>query len=1133
MALFRRFFYRKPPDGLLEISERVYVFDCCFSTDAIDEDEYRTYMKGIVSQLQDHQPDAAFMVFNFQEGERRSQLSEVLSQYDMMVMDYPRQYEACPLLPLEMIHHFLRLCDSRLSYKSQQYILLMHCERGGWPLLAFMVAGLLLYMKQYIGEQRTLEMVYKQAPRELLHLFSALNPKPSQLRYLEYITRRKFGLDWPPSDTPLALDCIILRILPLYDGGRGCRPVVRVYGQDSSSKTSSRSSKLLYSSSKVKKHIRLYRQEECELVKIDVHCRVQGDVVLECTHMEDDLVREEMIFRVMFHTTFVRSNILMLNRDEADVLWDAKDQISRDFRAEVLFSDADSVSSIITTNAVSEYCVTNSASPEEFFEAEEIFNSVVDGQDGKGEPHSHTVQASAQDVETQDGTGKNVVVGFDRDLIEIKTLLAYDSPTLKVVPIVGMGGIGKTTLARHVFDDSYVVNHFDICAWVTVSQKYSLRQVLLGLLDSAQIPIENMSKSSEAELVEYLYKGLIGRRYLMVMDDMWDTKIWDSVNIAFPEDSRGSCVLLTTRLSGVAFYANSCRPLHRMGFLSQDDSWNLLCNKVFGEGKDCPHEFEEIGKEIARNCEGLPIAIVVISGLLSKMSRTIEYWRSVADNLSSIVTKDDEQCAEILSLSYNHLPNFLRPCFLYMGAFPEDHEIPVSKLIRLWIAEGFLEQHESKSLEELAEEYLKDLIARNLIMVRKQNSTGKIKTCNIHDLLRNLCILKAHKENFLYVVKGNNDDALQENTVPRLSIHPDALSISEIHNSSVHSLVCTGVHLIYPPRVYLGYTLLRVLDLLIVHFSQFPAEIIKLVYLKYLAFTYDDALPSSIAGLQNLETIVHHSRASGKYPFLPVEIWTMPKLRHIYVTPSYLRDALDAQILVNNSFLLENLQTLLDVRNLRCGSDILKRIPNVKELAISYDVSSSAVWSEYHLETLVNLLKLEKLKLLIKNLSRKPEIVHQSQLAFPQNLKRLTLIGCAIAWECMTIVGSLPNLQVLKLKRNACRGTKWEPVEDEFSQLRYLLLAELDLVEWIAEDTHFPLLQRLTIRSCFKLKEIPFGFGEIPTLEMIELVDCYDSAVSSAQEIEKEQHNIGNKDLKVVVGTARSLDNKLFSCVLH
>lgn len=225
-------------------------------------------MNGIVAQLQDHYPDAAFMVFNFKEGERRSQLSDVLSQYDMTVMDYPRQYEGCPLLPLEMIHHFLRSSESWLSLEGQQNVLLMHCERGGWPVLAFMLAGLLLYRKQYSGEMKTLEMVYKQAPKELLHLLSPLNPQPSQLRYLQYISRRNVGSDWPPSDTPLALDCIILRIPPLFDGGRGCRPVIRVYGQDPTLKTSTRSSKLLFSTSKVQKKIRLYQQVMPQFLKI-------------------------------------------------------------------------------------------------------------------------------------------------------------------------------------------------------------------------------------------------------------------------------------------------------------------------------------------------------------------------------------------------------------------------------------------------------------------------------------------------------------------------------------------------------------------------------------------------------------------------------------------------------------------------------------------------------------------------------------------------------------------------------------------------------------------------------------------------------------------------------------------------
>ncbi|KAK4394648.1 putative late blight resistance proteinR1A-10 [Sesamum angolense] len=378
----------------------------------------------------------------------------------------------------------------------------------------------------------------------------------------------------------------------------------------------------------------------------------------------------------------------------------------------------------------------------------EMFGSIVqeviktmdgNGTDDEKQTRNLSPAGSSSVDDYSVGGGKNVVVGFESDLEKIRTRLTGASSKREIVSIVGMGGIGKTTLARQVFDDSYIVYHFDTRAWVTVSQEYSLRQVLIGLLDSANILTEKMYDKREEELAGCLYKSLIGRRYLIVMDDIWDTEIWDAVRRFFPDDCNGSRVLLTTRLTDVALYADSFSLLHKMQFLTEGESWNLLCKKVFG-GKDCPSELEDIGKAIARNCGGLPLAIVVIGGLLSKESRRQEYWRSLAENLSSIVTKDDEQCLEILGLSYNRLPQRLRACFLYMAVFPEDYEIPVPKFIRLWAAEGFLKPVAFKSMEALAEEYLDDLIERNLILVSKWSANGKIRTCNIHDLLRNLCL---------------------------------------------------------------------------------------------------------------------------------------------------------------------------------------------------------------------------------------------------------------------------------------------------------------------------------------------------------------------------------------------------------
>ncbi|CAH2061112.1 unnamed protein product [Thlaspi arvense] len=345
MALFRKFFYRKPPEGLVEISERVYVFDCCLTTDMLEEEGYRVYVGRIMSQLREQFPGASFMVFNFREGESRSLMESVLSDYDMTIMDYPRHYEGCPLLTMETIHHFLKSSENWLLL-SRQNILLSHCERGGWPVLAFMLASLLLYRKQFSGEQKTLEMMYKQAPRELLQLTSPLNPLPSQLRFLQYVSSRNVGSQWPPLDRALTLDCINLRLIPDFDGEGGCRPIFRIYGQDPFM-ASDQTSKVLFSMPKRSRAVRYYKQADCEMVKIDIHCHILGDVVLECITLDSDHEREEMMFRVVFNTAFLRSNILILNRGEIDVLWNTTDRFPKDFRAEVIFSEMDASNNLV------------------------------------------------------------------------------------------------------------------------------------------------------------------------------------------------------------------------------------------------------------------------------------------------------------------------------------------------------------------------------------------------------------------------------------------------------------------------------------------------------------------------------------------------------------------------------------------------------------------------------------------------------------------------------------------------------------------------------------------------------------------------------------------------------------------
>ncbi|XP_019256652.1 PREDICTED: putative late blight resistance protein homolog R1B-8 isoform X3 [Nicotiana attenuata] len=166
----------------------------------------------------------------------------------------------------------------------------------------------------------------------------------------------------------------------------------------------------------------------------------------------------------------------------------------------------------------------------------------------------------------------------------------------------------------------------------------------------------------------------------------------------------------------------------------------------------CPPHLDEIGKHIIQQCRGLPLSIVVVAGLLGKIDPTRDNWKKVQENLNSFFGTVSEQCQSILSLSYSYLPQHLKACFLYVGCFPEDMEIGVSKLIKLWIAELFVRPRSNKRLDMVAEEYLEELIDRSLILAGRRRANGRMKTCKIHDLLRQLCIREAQTENFVHVL---------------------------------------------------------------------------------------------------------------------------------------------------------------------------------------------------------------------------------------------------------------------------------------------------------------------------------------------------------------------------------------------
>ncbi|XP_057769601.1 putative late blight resistance protein homolog R1A-10 [Salvia miltiorrhiza] len=706
---------------------------------------------------------------------------------------------------------------------------------------------------------------------------------------------------------------------------------------------------------------------------------------------------------------------------------------------------------------------------------------------------------------------QNKVVGFDEEEAIISGYLKTKTEKLDVISIVGIPGQGKATLAWKIYQSHEIRCHFPIRIWVNISQVFKSRDVFLEILKRF-FPNQDMSSLNFFELVQTVCTCLKKEKFLLVLTDMWSVTAWDEIKEVLPIENGEAKVLITTRDTDVAVESRVYRAPHFLKFLDVNESWELLKYEVFGL-EDCPPQLSNIGYLIAKKCDGLPLAIVVIGGILfdqltKSRSTTVSEWETLSTNVSgALQAGKNELLTEVLELSYQRLPNDLRTCFVYLGVFPEDYEIPAKMLCGLWISEGFVLARNGRSLEESAEDNMYSLICRNLLKVEKTNHIGEVKTCRIHYMIRAFCIKISKDENLWHEIKLSRTGALQ----PPVSEIKDSHRLSFCSNLSkflmenpygphVRSFLCfyerpVEVNPEYISVIPNGFKKLRILESKCIIFHQFPPRITKLIHLRYLTLYIErlETLPEPITQLWNLQSLVVETKS--RSITMKANMWKMVRLRYLKTGAAIVLD--DSKWKGDAG---QNLHTLNRLAPESCTEAVSKKAKNLKTLGISGKVAN--VFGNKFLE---NLHHLEKLKLVnsVTYEQTSEDKLHSlpPQNHFPPYLKRLTLTNTFLGWQHMSILAMIKSLEALKLKDNAFVGLTWNLGRDSFPNLQLLLICNTNLLVWEASIDSFPKLRFLVVKHCENLKEIPECLGT--HLEKLEIDRVCLSAVQSAKKIEE------------------------------